>query len=200
MPISRHSQETHGKTNPDRVAQAVNDVTGGILDHNGGKLIAPKRDMSQSTFDRTMYGLTDKDLAGVTTLNGQEVGAIICAIPPPSKASADGRYYVKLGRTDEAGHCLFRANTESPQKFMLDLRNRPQGVPGHVAFQPMSAAQSSFNGMSKNISASVKNLRADAAAGNRHNHVGRALKVGTASLFVKPSSEPTVRQPRINRF
>jgi hypothetical protein len=60
--LSAQSADTTGKLNPDRLSQAVTDVTGGILDHNGGKLIAPARGMPQGTFDQVMYGITDADL------------------------------------------------------------------------------------------------------------------------------------------
>lgn len=60
--LSAQAGDTKGKLDNDRLTRAVDDVTGGILDHNGGKLIAPKRGMPQTTFDRTMYGMTDADL------------------------------------------------------------------------------------------------------------------------------------------
>lgn len=45
-----------------RLQAAVNDVTGGILDHNGGKFIAPQRGMPQAQFDRVLWSVTDADL------------------------------------------------------------------------------------------------------------------------------------------
>jgi muramidase (phage lysozyme) len=60
--LSAQSADASGKLNTDRLQQSVDDVTGGILDHNGGKLIAPVRGMPQAIFDRTMAGVTDADL------------------------------------------------------------------------------------------------------------------------------------------
>jgi hypothetical protein len=127
--LSAQSADTTGKLNPDRLQQAVNDVTGGVLDHNGGKLIAPARGMPQSTFDRTMYGLTDADLPGVSTLNGQAVTSDYLRSSATLESVGDGRYFVKLGKDPMKPVYAYQgANTESPQKFMLDLRNRPLGV------------------------------------------------------------------------
>jgi hypothetical protein len=137
--LSAQSADTTGKPNPERLTQAVNDVTGGILDYNGGKLIAPVRFMPQATFDRTMYGLTDADLAGVSTLNGQPVGANYLRDSATLESAGDGRYYVKLGNDPlKPVYAFTGANTESPKPFLLDLRNRPLGVapPAMAMVQP----------------------------------------------------------------
>jgi hypothetical protein len=60
--LSAQANDTTGKHNPDRLKQAVADVTGGVLDHNGGKLIAPARGMTQGQFDGVLWGITDADL------------------------------------------------------------------------------------------------------------------------------------------
>jgi hypothetical protein len=125
--LSAQSSDASGKLNTDRLDQAVNDVTGGILDHNGGKLIAPVRGMPQSVFDRTMSGITDGDMAGVSTLNGAPVTADYLRNNATLESVGDGRYYVKLGKDPLRPVYAYQgANTEQPQKFMLDLRNRPQ--------------------------------------------------------------------------
>jgi hypothetical protein len=255
--LSAQSADTTGKLNTDRLGQAVNDVTGGILDHNGGKLIAPVRGMPQPKFDQTMAGITDADLGNgpaqsnldaadaalkltpqekdlynrhfsnlygpggvnndgsdpnlprgsrstlyqssvehdgktyniptvwdgkilpindavervkkegwdkfpaykseaeaearyqqmhgfmdkdtaqyfkgnpqsVTTLNGEPVTANYLRSAATLESVGDGRYYVKLGKDPlKPVYAYSGANTESPQKFMLDLRNRPLGA------------------------------------------------------------------------
>jgi hypothetical protein len=60
--LSAQSSDTSGKLDTARLQKAVDDVTGGVLEHNGGKLIAPARGMSQAAFDRVMYGIKDSDL------------------------------------------------------------------------------------------------------------------------------------------
>ncbi len=133
--LSAQSADTTGKLNADRLQQAVDDVTGGILDHNGGKLIAPVRGMPQSVFDRTMAGVTDNDLSGVSTLNGQPVTADYLRNNAKLESVGDGRYYVKLGNDPLRPVYAYQgANTEAPQKFMLDLRNRPLAATTPVAY------------------------------------------------------------------
>jgi hypothetical protein len=127
--LSAQSADTTGKLNTDRLQQAVDDVTGGILDHNGGKLIAPARGMPQSVFDRTMAGINDSDLAGVSTLNGEPISADYLRGAATLESVGDGRYYVKLGTNElKPIYAYNDVNTELPRKFMLDLRNRPLGV------------------------------------------------------------------------
>lgn len=127
--LSAQSADTSGKLNTDRLQQSVDDVTGGVLEHNGGKLLAPVRGMPQSTFDKTMYGITDADMAGVTTLNGQKVDANYLRDNATLESVGDGRYFVKLGKDPlRPVYAYTGANSDSPQKFMLDLRNRPAGA------------------------------------------------------------------------
>lgn len=127
--LSRLSADTSGKFDPKRLDQAVNDVTGGILDHNGGKLIAPSRGMSQSIFDQTVYGIEDKDLQGATSLNGEPISAEFLRSKATLESVGDGRYYVKLGKDPlKPVYAYQGVNTEAPSKFVLDLRNRPLGV------------------------------------------------------------------------
>src|SRR5690606_30139135 len=59
----------------DIIERAVNDVTGGVLTHNGAPLIAPVRGMPQAEFDRRLWSITDADLAGVATQSGRPVTA-----------------------------------------------------------------------------------------------------------------------------
>jgi hypothetical protein len=123
-----------------RLQTAVNDVTGGILTHNGAKFIAPQRGMPQATFDRVLWGVTDQDLAGVTTLAGEPVTATIPARPAQLESYGDGRYLVRLGSDPMRPiYAVQNANTETPQPFVLDLRGRrpaDQGPARAVSFEP----------------------------------------------------------------
>jgi hypothetical protein len=137
--LSAQAADTSGKLDKDRLQRAVDDVTGGVLEHNGGKLIAPQRGMPQAIFDKTMYGLTDTDLAGVSTLNGEKVDANYLRNAATLESVGDGRYYVKLGNDPMRPVYAYQgANTEAPTKFMLDLRNRPLGAtpPSSPVVQP----------------------------------------------------------------
>ena len=85
--------------------------------------------MPQATFDRVMYGITDDDLAGVTTLGGQPITAGYLRGSAKLESVGEGRYSVLLGERPLQPVYAYRyANTESPQKFVLDLRNRPRGI------------------------------------------------------------------------
>lgn len=127
--LSAQASDTTGKLNSDRLTQAVTDVTGGILDHNGGKLIAPARGMPQGAFDKVMYGITDADLQGVTTQNGEAITANYLRDNATLESAMDGRYFVKLGRDPLKPIYAYQyAQTDTPRKFVLDLRNRPLGT------------------------------------------------------------------------
>lgn len=123
-----------------RLQQAVNDVTGGILDHNGGKFIAPMRGMPQATFDRVLWGVTDQDLAGVTTLAGEPVTRDYLRGRAQLESYGDGRYLVRLGSDPSRPiYAVQNANTEMPQPFVLDLRGRKpsdQGPARSIEFAP----------------------------------------------------------------
>jgi hypothetical protein len=126
--ISAQKGDTSGKIDADRVKQAADDVTGGILSHNGAPLVAPVRGMAQGEFDRTVAAMTDNDVAGVTTLNGAPVNADYLKSTAQLESVGAGRYLVRLGADPMRPiYAYTGANSETPQKFVLDLRNRPMG-------------------------------------------------------------------------
>jgi hypothetical protein len=123
--LSAQAADTTGKVDEDRVKQAVDDVTGGILNHNGGKFIAPRRGMGQRDFDVMMNGVHDGDLAGVTDLSGNPISADYLRGSAQLESIGQGRYQVRLGKEPMRPIYAYQnANTEAPQKFVLDLRNR----------------------------------------------------------------------------
>lgn len=123
--LSAQAGDAGGKFNSARLEQSVEDVTGGILHHNGTPLIAPQRGMSQLDFDKMMNGVTDNDLAGATTLNGQPVNADYLRGSAQLESLADGRYLVRLGKDPlKPVYAYSYAGTEAPQKFVLDLRGK----------------------------------------------------------------------------
>lgn len=126
--LSAAANDASGKLNSARLTQAINDVTGGVLSHNGGTLIAPVRGMSQADFDRTLAGVTDADLAGVTTLNGAPVTADYLRGNAQLESIGDGKYLLRLGRDAAKPIYAYQGATgELPQKFVLNLRGRPLG-------------------------------------------------------------------------
>jgi len=108
------------------IQQAVNDVTGGIVTHNGSSLITPIRGMNQRQFDARIAGLTDNDLQGVMTQSGTPITADYVRGSAQLESLSDGRYLVRLGRDPERPIYAMRdvgagvANRLRP--FILDLR------------------------------------------------------------------------------
>jgi hypothetical protein len=124
--LSAQMGDTSGKLNSERLTQAVTDVTGGVLHHNGGTLIAPRRGMSQNDFDRTLAGLGDADLAGVSTLAGERVSPQYVRDNAQLESVGDGRYFLRLGKDPMRPiYAYTGTNSEVPRKFVLDLRNQP---------------------------------------------------------------------------
>jgi hypothetical protein len=98
-----------------------------------GKFIAPQRGMPQATFDRVLWGVTDQDLAGVTTLAGEPVTADYLRGKAQLESYGDGRYLVRLGSDPMRPiYAVQNANTEMPQPFVLDLRGRKPAIRGRA--------------------------------------------------------------------
>lgn len=112
--------DVSGKTNERRLRRAVDEVTGGVLTHNGRPLIAPKRGMSQAEFDGVLWGLTDADMTGVTTLSGAPITAQYVRQAATLESRGDGTYRVRLGQDGAAPIYAVRAGNP----FILDLRGR----------------------------------------------------------------------------
>lgn len=108
------------------IQRAVNDVTGGIVSHNGAPAIAPIRGMTQRQFDARMWGLKDTDLIGVTTQSGAPITPGYIRDNAQLESIADGRYLIRLGRDAEKPIYAFRDVGAAVQgrmrPFVLDLR------------------------------------------------------------------------------
>jgi hypothetical protein len=145
--LSAQTSDASGKLNEPRLQQAVQDVTGGVLNHNGGSLIAPARGMPQATFDQVMAGVTDNDMAGVTTLNGAPISSNYLRGSAQLESIGSGRYLVKLGSDPlKPVYAYQNANTEAPQKFVLDLRGR-QPSSADAAAYPYRAGMAAATGV-----------------------------------------------------
>lgn len=123
--LSAIAGDTKGDLDNTRLQKAVDDVTGGVLSHNGGSFIAPRRGMSQGQFDAIMGGISDADLTGVTTLAGEPITAGYLRAQARLETIGDGRYLVTFGRDSARPiYAYTGANTELPGKFVLDLTRR----------------------------------------------------------------------------
>lgn len=123
--LSAQAGDTKGKLVQDRLQQAITDITGGILTHNGAKLIAPARGMPQAQFDSLLYGINERDLAGVTSPAGEPITPAYLRGRATLESVGDGRYGLLLGSNPDRPIYAYRyTNTEAPQKFILDMRGR----------------------------------------------------------------------------
>jgi hypothetical protein len=120
-----------------RLNQAVNDVTGGTVRMNGATTVAPDRGMSQARFDGIIAGITDRDLAGATNLNGVPLTANLLRQMGHLEAIGPGRYNVNLGGPGEKPIYAFSGWGDTPEserpggprKFVLDLTGRQPAPP-----------------------------------------------------------------------
>ena len=115
---AQSGQTTYSKP---RLAQAVADVTGGILNHNGGDFIAPARGMSQPAFDGILRGVADSDLANVKTLGGQPVTADLLRSQARLESINEGQYLVNFSQNSSMPP-IYAFRGDKP--FVLDLRGR----------------------------------------------------------------------------
>lgn len=127
--LSAQAKDLSGSPNSSRLKQAVDDVTGGILLHNGAPVIAPARGMTQRQFDGVLWGVTTDDLKAAQTTSGKPIDADFLRGSAKLVARADGQYYLQVNRDDAKPQY---AVTKAGGPFVLDLRGRQPG-----AIEPM---------------------------------------------------------------
>ncbi|HMO30406.1 hypothetical protein [Enterovirga sp.] len=127
--LAAQAGDTTGKPNETRLRQATNDVTGGVLWHNGAPVIAPVRGMDQRGFDSIMAGITDGDLAGVTTGSGRPITANYLRSSARLQAVGEAQYLVVLNRNDAAPQYA----TAFGKAFVLNLKGREPAPPPFFA-------------------------------------------------------------------
>lgn len=124
--LSQQAADTSGELNPDRMQQAIDEVTGGVLDMNGYPVIAPTYGMTQDDFDKRLSQLTPADLEGAITSSGQRVTMDDLMSQGRLRAVADGRYILEFGRPDAPTYVMRQPSpgTYRQSPFVLDLRSR----------------------------------------------------------------------------
>jgi hypothetical protein len=113
---------------PDRLKDAVNAVTGGMVDHSGVSVPAPARGMNQDYFNRMIWSLGDQEFANVVKPDGtpfkasdlrNQTGTHLVAV-------GDGRYQIQTGAPGMyATTTRGEFDSTQPAPFVLDLKNRP---------------------------------------------------------------------------
>lgn len=94
---SSQAGDVSGKFNVDRWKAAVDSVTGGIVEFNGGKVIAPRADINQKAFDDLLSNLPNGALAGAVTPDGTPLTIDFLRNRSTLKSVGDGRYAIELG-------------------------------------------------------------------------------------------------------
>jgi hypothetical protein len=109
--------ELTGNTVPSssEVAKVVNDITGGVLTFNGGRVIAPVPGMTQENFTATLRQLPPSALDGAMAANGVPFTREALLRDGRLKSVGDGRYFIDT----RSGH---QVTGRDGQRFMLDLR------------------------------------------------------------------------------
>ena len=124
--LSSQAGDTSGELNDTRMQQAIDEVTGGVLDMNGFPVISPRYGMTQDELDKRLDSLTDADLAGAITSTGMRVTADDLVSQGRLRAVADGRYILEFGRRESPTYVMQQPSpgTYRQSVFILDLRDR----------------------------------------------------------------------------
>lgn len=132
--LSARDGDESGSLNQARLDEATGIVTGGLVEHNGSKLIPPTRGMTQDQFEKLLWSLPDADFAAAATKSGQRVTAQDVRRNFVLRGVADGRY--ALQARNSPGEWLYQPpvlgrdidNTaggyQGEQRFVLDLKGR----------------------------------------------------------------------------
>lgn len=145
--LSARDGDESGSLSQTRLDEATGIVTGGLVEHNGSKLIPPTRGMTQDQFDKLLWSLPDSDFAAATTKSGRRVTAQDVRRSFVLRGVADGRY--ALQARNSPGEWLYQPavlgrdvdNTaggyQVEQRFILDLKGRQLGDrPQQQSFVP----------------------------------------------------------------
>lgn len=116
--LSNTAGDTSGEFNEERMTQAVNEVTGGMIDFNGQSIIAPRYGMNQEDFDKTITDLSDDNLTGAVTSEGQQITASDLRRHGRLRAVGDGRYLLEFGLQNAPTFAI----DSKGGPFVLDLR------------------------------------------------------------------------------
>ncbi|MEM7428773.1 MAG: hypothetical protein AAF441_22000 [Pseudomonadota bacterium] len=116
--LSAQAGDTSQNLNRSRMEHAFADVTGGILEMNGSKFIAPVHGMSQASFKDLMGKLVDTDLAGAVFQDGTAITLDSVMDNARLKSHGPGRYLLAYGSQDAEAYAM---DKRSGQAFVLDL-------------------------------------------------------------------------------
>jgi hypothetical protein len=130
--LSRAAGDVSAVLNTSRLQQAINEVTGGVLDYGGFKLVAPWRGATSGDFRVAVRAISPDDLAGAVHADGTSVSVDEVRSRGKFQSVGDGRYAVFFGPTPETGIVGRRLPDGRVDRFIVDLRGKRPigGVPG----------------------------------------------------------------------
>ena len=123
-----------GQENPrqeDLMKQAVDAVTGGVLDGpNGYKVFAPRPGMSQGEFDAIWGGLRNEDFGPIapTTVTGETISARDIMDRGILRSVGDGEYEVWMNGSGGLLFQLYRPDNRTPAVISLRDKSPPAGA------------------------------------------------------------------------
>ena len=129
--LSNTAGDTSGELDAERMEQAVNEVTGGMLEWNGHQIIAPRYGMGQTDFETLMSNLPAGELTGASTADGHPITPQQVQDYGRLKAVGDGQYLLEFGSEDSPTYAMSApvpgdsmVNRTGGGAFVLDLRSR----------------------------------------------------------------------------
>lgn len=117
--------------NPTLWGDSINQITGGIVDYRGSKVIVPTPGMSENDFTSTVKGLSDADLSNTRLSNGQSLPA------DQLKPSMFGSQGYRL-ESHGPGQYLIFSGAEGARSYV----NSAQGGPFVLDLNPKVGAKS----------------------------------------------------------
>lgn len=124
---SARAGDTSGAFSDDRWQAAVDQISGGMVEFNGEKTVAPAPAVDQARFDGIMAALPQDAFAGAATLDGTPITKDFVSRYGRLKAYADGRYSIEFAGPG-GGTMIAMRTPRSPSEagisgpFVLDLR------------------------------------------------------------------------------
>lgn len=200
--LSAQAGDVSGKFNGERLTAAINDVTGGVLSHNGAPLIAPQRGMSQADFDRVISGITDADLGNAPQVDNFKAATEALNLTPQEQALYQ-RHLTNLygpGGVDNADgsrSTLFQASVERDGKTY----NIPTVWDGKILSVPDAVKKAQAAGWDK-FPSYASEKEAEARYQQMHAYMDRDtsayFKMGTQSVTTLNGAPVTADYLRSN--
>lgn len=98
--LSNQVGDTSGDLVEDRMTQAIEEVTGGVVEMNGGMLVAPSYGMGQDQFDAALSDVSESDIAAAAFEDGTPITLREFRRQTRLRSIGAGEYLVEIGPRD----------------------------------------------------------------------------------------------------